>query len=206
MRKVLKIFLSLLLILLVSCSKDEKDKASNNKGKNEETVDVDKGLMNVEITLPASTFEGQDIDEVIAEAKKDGVKEVIQNEDGSLTYKMSKAKHNEMMKKMGASITESVEEMKNSEDYPSIKDVTNNKSFTEFTVEVDREAYENSMDGFGLLGLAISGMMYQQYNGIDPNENKVKIVLKDHATQEVIDEVIYPDAFNEEEEEAETAS
>ena len=41
---------------------------------NEEGINVDKGLLNVEITLPASFFEGEDIDTVITNAKKDGVR------------------------------------------------------------------------------------------------------------------------------------
>jgi hypothetical protein len=200
MRNVMNIFLSLMLVILVSCANAEKDKnVTNEEQKEEKTVDVDKGLMNVEITLPASMFEGQDIDTVIADAKKGGVKEVTKNEDGSLTYKMSKAKHNEMMKELETSIVDSVEEMKTSGDYPSIKEITYNKSFTEFTVEVDKNAYENSMDGFATLGLGISGMMYQQYKGVDPNNNKVKIVVKDQATQEVIGDAVYPDDFDDEE-------
>lgn len=62
------------------------------------SIEVDKGILNVEITLPASMFEGQDIDETIEEAKKDGIKEAVKHDDGSVTYKMSRSKHNEMMK------------------------------------------------------------------------------------------------------------
>lgn len=43
----------------------------------EVSVEVDKGLFNVEGTLPASLFEGEDIDSAIKEAKAEGVKEVI---------------------------------------------------------------------------------------------------------------------------------
>lgn len=144
-------------------------------------------------------FEGEDIDTVIADAKKEGIKEVTKNEDGSLTYKMSKAKHKEMMEELRKGILETVEETKNSEDYVSIKDVTYNDSFTEFTLLVNKSDYENSMDGFAAFGLGLSGMYYQLYNGVDPDKYKVTISLKDEATNEVFDEIVYPDDLEEEE-------
>lgn len=110
---------------------------------------------------------------------------------------MSKSEHNEMMSEMGTSITDSIEELKSSEDYVSIKDVTHNKSFTEFTLLVDKASYENSMDAFAVFGLGLQGSMYQIFNGSKPDDYKVTISVEDEATEEVFDEVIYPDALEE---------
>lgn len=181
-----------------STSNAEKESTENKEDKKQEKgVSVDKGLINVEITLPASMFKGDDIDSVIANAKKDGVKEVTKNEDGSLTYKMSKSVHREMMKELEKSIQESIEEMKTSGDYASIKDITHNKSFSEFTLLVDKAAYESSMDGFAAVGLGMSGMIYQIYNGSDKDITKVTLFIKDEATQDTFDEMIYPDDLEE---------
>jgi hypothetical protein len=68
-------------------------------------------------------FKGEDIDTVIADAKKEGIKEVRKNEDGPLTYEMSKAKHKEMMKELQTGILETIEVTKNSEDSVSIKEM-----------------------------------------------------------------------------------
>ncbi|MED4531796.1 hypothetical protein [Metabacillus fastidiosus] len=204
MKKMAFILFALLLTILSACSNNASEDEKSDK-KAEETVDVKKGLLNVEITLPASMFEGQDIDTVIADAKKEGVTEVTKNEDGSLTYKMTKAKHKEMMQELEKSILETIEETKNSKDYVSIKDITHNDSFSEFTLIVDKAKYENSMDGFAALGLGMSGMMYQIYNGSDP-DTKVKIFIKDEATQEVFDETVYPDDLEQEETEENTHS
>ena len=38
-----------------------------------------------------------------------------------------------------------------------------NKSFSKFTLIVDKEAFENSFDGFAALGLAMTGMYYQAF-------------------------------------------
>lgn len=197
--KKLIVFMSLMIVLLSACSDGEKtagkkEAGTEKKTEESEAVEVDKGLLNVEVTLPASMFEGEDADSSIAEAEKEGIK-VTKNDDGSVTYKMSKAKHKEMMKEMETELQKTIADTKNGEDYPSVKEVTNNKDFSEFTLEVDREAYENSFDGFAVFGLGLSGMFYQLFNGVDPEDYEVKILVKDTATGEVFNEVIYPDAM-----------
>ncbi|MFF2755091.1 hypothetical protein ACFVR1_15230 [Psychrobacillus sp. NPDC058041] len=210
MKKVLVLILIMLMgSVLVACGKEdtksiqesdsvqadtEKEEKSETKS---EKIEVDKGLLNVEIKLPASMFEGQDIESVISEAKKDGVDEVTKNDDGSLTYKMSKAKHKEMLKEMQDSILEGIEETKNSDDFVSIKDVTYNKDFSEFVLLVDKEKFQNSFDGIAGFGLGISGMYFQLFNGVNPDNYKVTIIIKDETSGEVLDTVVYPDALNE---------
>ena len=114
---VLSIFM---LVFLVACSSDGE---KNSKEETGEKVAVDKGILNVEVTLPASFFEGEDIDEAIASAKEDGVTDVIKNSDGSLTYKMPKSKHKEMMAEMSGNLISYVEELKTDEELLSIQDV-----------------------------------------------------------------------------------
>jgi hypothetical protein len=186
----------LLMTFLASCSSSGENNVSNGENSKEQKVDVDKGLLSVVITLPASMFEDKDANTVIADAKKEGI-EVTKNEDDSFTYKMSKAKHKEMMAEIEKSINETIDETVNSEDFVSIKDITHNNSFTEFTLVVDKGSYENSMDSFAALGLGMSGMMYQLYNGVDSDEYIVTISLKDQTSQEVFDEIIYPDDMKE---------
>ncbi|MGO4369850.1 hypothetical protein AB4Z21_03445 [Paenibacillus sp. MCAF20] len=97
-----------LAVVITGCSSDKTEDASpestkqanatntaagvqkeetDNEQEEEKGIEVDKNLLNVTVTLPASLFEGQNIDEVIASAKEDGVKEATKNEDGSVTYK-----------------------------------------------------------------------------------------------------------------------
>ena len=203
MKTKLLAFLLLTLLTLAACSsKDEpSEKADNSKqddNKTEETgesVGVDKGLLNVEVTVPATFLEGEDIDTVVAQAKEDGIKDVKKNDDGSVTYKMTKAQHKEMMQEMKASVTEYVDELINDEDFASIKDVEYNKDFSKFTVKVDKEAFENSFDGFAAMGLAMSGMFYQLYDGVDAEKLNVTIDTVDQSTGEVFGTVNYPEAL-----------
>ncbi|PFG03344.1 membrane lipoprotein lipid attachment site-containing protein [Bacillus sp. es.034] len=200
MKKVIMFLLA--LTLLSACSSEDTNQKESNKdsGKKEESVEVDKKLFNVEITLPASMFEDKNLETIQADAKENGIKEVTKNEDGSITYKMSKSVHKELMKDIATSIEESVEEMKTSEDYVSIKDITHNDSFSIFTVVVDQAAYENSMDGFATLTLGMSGMMYQLYDGVSEDDYSVKIKMEDKTSGKTFDEVVYPDALEETEE------
>lgn len=205
MKKILILPLTLLFsILLVACGQDkesESGKKSDNADRAEETKNgsfkVDKGLLNVEITIPASLFEGQEIDSAITEAKKEGIKEVIKNDDGSVTYKMSKSVHKEMMKKMEKDILETIEEIKTSKDFASIKDVSYNKSFTEFTLTVNKEQFENSFDAMASMGLALPGMYYQLFSGVDSEKFKVTVIFKDESNGEIINTIVYPDDLNE---------
>lgn len=200
MKKLILLFGSLLV--LTACNSDDSKQSSNDttdENVNEESVEVDKGLLNVEVTLPASFFDGQEIDEVIEEAKADGVKEVIQNDDGSLTYKMSKKEHKKILSEMADGIDENIEEIKMGEDFASIQDVKNNKSYSEFTLVVDREQFENSFDGFAAFGLGLTGMFYQVFDGKDADKVNVTISLEDANSGEVFNTVVYPDDLNEEE-------
>ena len=67
-----------MITILAACSTNKlKDTASNNEKTsgqnqeetNEEGVNVDKGLFHVEVTIPASFFEGEDLDAIIADAE-----------------------------------------------------------------------------------------------------------------------------------------
>ena len=142
-------------------------------------------------------MEGEDIDNVVAEAKEDGIKDVTKNEDGSVTYKMSKAQHKEMMKEMKTNVTTYVDELINDEDFASIQDIKHNGSFSEFTVVVDKAAFENSFDGFAALGLAMSGMYYQAFDGTDGDKLNVTVHTKDASTGEIFGTAVYPDVLDE---------
>lgn len=172
------------IFLLTACN--DKEEKSNN-------IEVDKNLTNVEITIPAQLVEDQNIEEIKEEAKENGVKEVIQNDDGSITYKMSKKAHKKMMKEIEDDLIDTLDDLKNDDDYPSIKDVQYNNSFDEFTLVVDKNAYKNSFDGFAAIAIGIASMYYQLFNGIDIEKSKVTISIEDEATGDVIDTVHYPE-------------
>lgn len=190
--KILKSIICILcLFVLAACS----DKTDDNK-----EIGAEKGLTNVEITIPAEFYEGEDINQAISDIEAEG-REVTANEDGSLTIVLSKAEHKEMMEEMYTSVATSLDEMKTSSDFMSIKDVTYNDSFSEVTLIVDRETFENSFDRFATLAIGISGMMYQAYDGVDVADYHVAISIQDADTEEVFETIAYPDVLQEKTEE-----
>lgn len=198
------------VFVLSACSSSNEDEvadtettmnensATDSKSKEkDEAVEVDKGLFNVEVTLPPSFFEGEDIDQAIAEAEADGIKEATKNADGSVTYKMSKGKHKEMMEEIEVGLKEYIEELKTSEEYPSIKEVTANTKYSEYTLVVNKEGYESGFEGFATLGLGMMGMYYQIFDGTDSDAAKVEMHIQDETTDEIFDTIIFPDDMGE---------
>ncbi|NBD25671.1 hypothetical protein [Paenibacillus glycinis] len=163
----------------------------------EQQIEVDKGLLNAEVTLPASFFEGEDqtSESIIADAKSKGVKDVTKNADGSYTYKMSKSVYNDMLKDAEKSVLDYAATLTDGQTFKSIRSVDHNKSLSEFTLTVDKAAFEGGFDGFAGLSLGMSAMMYQAFNGTAPDKYKVTINYKDAGTKEVFDTVVYPDAL-----------
>ncbi|CAG9620353.1 hypothetical protein [Sutcliffiella rhizosphaerae] len=188
------------MLVLAGCSSNsEKEVTAEEKeakDNTEESASVDEGLLDVEVTIPSEMLEEADLDAVVAEVEAEGI-EVTKNEDGSLTYKMSKSQHQEMMTEMEQAIKESIEEIKTSGDYVSIKDIKHSNSYNEFTIVVDKAAFEDSMDGFVTIGLGTLGMAYQTYDGVAPDKNKVQLYYEDEETNEVFDEFLFPDGFAE---------
>lgn len=208
MRKPLGLLLCVLLsIQMTACAGNpdpastpsskpiQSDSASSLSSVAENGIDVDKGLLDVTITFPASMFEGSDFDDIKKQANEQGIKNVTQNSDGSITYKMSKADHKRLMKETKETTVKALNEYKESKDYESITDVTYNDDFSEIHFSAEKEKYENSMDAFVALGAGLQGMFYQVLDGKKQDEISVKVDFIDAKTGEVIDSAIYPDAF-----------
>ncbi|MFS0750574.1 hypothetical protein [Oceanobacillus sp. 1P07AA] len=197
MKKVLfLVLLSFLMISLAACGSDstQQEEASaeteNEESKKEdESVEVDKNLLSVEVNIPASMIESSE--ETIANAEEEGL-EVTENEDGSLTYKMSKSKHKEIMDEIKTQLNQTTEEITSSGDYPSVQNVTANDDFSEFTMVVDQEKYENSMDGFAAITLGFSGMFYQLYDGVSEDDYNI-IIYVENENGEVFNTINYPE-------------
>lgn len=180
-------------LLLTACGRENKTEENYI-----DFLNVNKGMVNVDVTLPASFFIATTEEEIIAEAKENGVTETVVNEDGSVTYTMSKSKHKEMMKEMGDSVLSTIDEIVNSEDYTSIKDISYNKDFTEFDVKVNRQQYEEGFDSFAIFGLVIVSTYYSAFDGNSGGDLRILFNMIDETTGEVYDTAIYPNDWESE--------
>ncbi|MFB6367300.1 hypothetical protein ACFCP7_25280 [Paenibacillus elgii] len=168
-----------------------QEKNAENKEAEKKSIEVQENLLSVEITIPASLV-GKNIDNAVENAKKKGVSDIKKNDDGSLTYKMSKRKHKEMLDEMKAEIVKQVDEVKDGTKFKSVKNVEYNNDLTEFTITVDEKAFSKSMDGMAGMGLGLTSRFYQIMSGVKPGEDKTVIQYKDSDTGKVIKTVTYP--------------
>lgn len=199
-KKLTSLILAVLLILsFAGCSQPDADPTTgNDNGSTTEStaakIETDEKLLSVDITLPASMFEGEDMSTFDADAYADeqGFTSAKVNEDGSVTITLTKAKHKELLDEMANSLDTNFNELVEGENTPYIKEISHNDDFTAVTMKVDKAAYENAFD---LTPLAI-GMSVAMYQAFIETEYRVEISIVDAATGETINSITYPDAFN----------
>lgn len=158
-------------------------------------VSVEENLLTVDITLPASYFDKQDMSafDAVAYAKENGYEKAVLNSDGSLTITMSKSKHSEILTSMESNLEESFNNFVGSEDTPYIKAITHTKDFRAVTIDVEKEAYESVFFEMTPFTIGISVGFYQMFL---EDGYKVEIIVKDEASGDVLLDTIYPDALN----------
>lgn len=203
MKKVLGLVLSLAMLLsLCGCgnnaAKDESNTApveGTGADKTEEPhgdfgaigdVDVDAGLFNVTITVPSDFVEEgttqEQLDEIV---KENGYKSAILNDDGSVSYVMTKSQHKEMMEGIKDSIDESLAELASSEEYANIVSIEANDDYTKYKVTLASDEVD-LMSGIAVMGLYIFSGMYHVFNGTDLGNINIQYI--NEATGEVMEE------------------
>ena len=106
---------------------DEAEQALSDIG----SIDVDKGLFDVTITFPAdfaTDITQEEIDQQVADGK---VHSGQINEDGSVTYVMSKDQHKAIVDGISESIQSTLDGMVGTEDYPNFTAIDHNEGITQ---------------------------------------------------------------------------
>lgn len=196
MKKILALmFVFTFFVNLTACSSSKSQTESESKPDSETSeessagVEVDKDLLTVDITLPASLAGAVDDDfDPDTYAEENNFQKAVINDDGSITVTMTKTTHEALMKNTYDEYVEMVEDMIESEDTPYIKDIDYADDLSSFKVSVNRAEYENSYD-FTALSLGLMGSMYQTFAG---EEMHVEISILDADTGEIISESVYP--------------
>ena len=189
MKTIVKKTVSLLLIMsmsiiLISCGSTTEAPEGTTQETN--ALKAEENLLSVELTIPASLI-GDDAATLDKEAKAAGVNEITQNEDGSVTMKISKAAHQKMLDEYKGGIDESLAEMLNDkETYPSFTEITYNEDLTEFTVKVDPATY-GGLEALSAIGLYIAGNIYQALNAVPEDQIKTIVNFVNKDTGEVIE-------------------
>ena len=129
-------------------------------------VQVENGILTVSITLPADLAQGMTQEQLDA-SKGTTYLDAVLNDDGSVTYKMTKAQHRVLLEQLTASFDQSIQEMIDDNETYSISAVTHNDDYTIFDVSLDGTEL-----GFGdtisSLLFYMCGGMYGVFNGHRP--------------------------------------
>lgn len=168
---------TLLCGVAAGCTKNEKENNSPEATSVINQIQLEKQLFDVTLTLPADYVEEGTTQEQLEEEIKSnsGIKSVKLNEDGSVTYKMTKKAHQEMMQSMADSIDEAMKKMVGSEDYPNFVNVKANEDYTVFTVSVNSNELSLN-EGFSVIAFYFYGGMYGAYDGETPKNIHVDFV------------------------------
>ena len=141
-------------------------------------VEVDEGLFEVELLIPADFVGEKTQEELDAIAAESGYKSITLNEDGSATYVMTKKQHKEMMDEMSVSLNESLTELIGSENYPNFTDIKANDDFTEFTITTKSVELDLN-ESFSVLAFYMYGGMYNAFNGTTVDNIHVEFINAD---------------------------
>lgn len=203
MKRFFGIFLILCIIFsLSSCSErnspdqpneieteSKEDEIPENEPEETETtegIEVDRDLFDVTITLPPDFAEEGATQAYYDEAaNENGWKSATLNEDGSVTYVMTRGQHKELMVEITESIETSLSEMVGSEEFPNIVSISANDDYTEFSVVTKSEALDIS-ESFTVLGFYMYGGLYHAFNGT--NVDNIHVEFINEATGQIIEE------------------
>ncbi|MBQ6364671.1 MAG: hypothetical protein IJH81_05815 [Lachnospiraceae bacterium] len=146
-------------------------------------ISVDKQLLNVTLTIPKEYVGETTQEELDLTVKEKGYKSATLNEDGSVTYVITKAQHKELMEDVKNTINQALSEMAGSENCPNVTSVTANEDYTSFTITT-KNAEPDVNESFAALAMYMYGGMYAIFNGEDAENIHVDFVNAD--TGEVI--------------------
>lgn len=155
-------------------------------------IEINKGLLNVEILLPAdfvSFFSGGGSPEsALTEISDEGFDDAVVNSDGSILLKMSRLRYERLMDEQRSSLEQYLEEITGPES--GITQAEANRDFTEFTITVDRaNASQETLDNLAWLSFALTLFtgIYQIFDGNSPDETQLRVEYVDAASGEVFD-------------------
>jgi len=162
--------------------------AESDAGDDSEGIQVDEGLLTVDITFPASLYALNDEEltqeAVDAAAAEEGYLSGTLNSDGSATFTMTKLKQQELLDEMKRDFDTTIRET--IADYPNVKSITRNDDFSEITIEVTEQ---DLATGFLAFGFSFTAYFYQVLDG---KEFATDIVFVDASTGEELSRTSYP--------------
>lgn len=133
-------------------------------------VEVENGVLTVSITLPAGMVGKEVTQEGLNEMVGEKYVAVKLNEDGSITYKMTKAQHEQMLTGIKEKAEDAFEKMIESDTY-NILAISHNDSYSVFEVTLGSDTL-GLADSFSVISFNLFGGVYSIFSG-----NKAESIL-----------------------------
>lgn len=141
-------------------------------------VDVDKNLFDVTITIPKDFIGDTTQEELDKSVAEKGYQSAILNDDGNVTYVMTKAQHKELVDTVAKQIDNATAEMIGSEQYPNITGIQANSDYTKFTVTT-KSSELSLAESFSVMAFYTFGGMYGVFSGEKADNIQVEFVNAD---------------------------
>ncbi|ODU54416.1 MAG: hypothetical protein ABT01_08620 [Clostridium sp. SCN 57-10] len=127
-------------------------------------IEVDSGVFDVSITIPADFVGETTQEELTAKAKDSDIHSITLNADGSATYTMSKKQHKQLLDQISDSINENLKTMVGSEGYETVTDIKAEQGFTKFVVTTTSKEL-GIVESTSVLGFYMLSGMYAAFSG-----------------------------------------
>lgn len=148
-------------------------------------VETENGILTVSINVPADLI-GETTQEELDASEGELYKSAVLNEDGSVTYKMTKKQHRTMLQRIAEAVDESSQEMIDDEENYTIASVTHNDDLTEFNVTLDGTEIGFG-DYFATYSFFMNGLLYGKFSGHTPEHLVVNFYDPDGNLIEAVD-------------------
>lgn len=150
----------------------------------------------VTLTIPSVYFEEDELTEIVGDASSDNYESLTMNDDGSVTLVMTEKQHQAILAAVKESLISSAADAFPDDDCPSVKSMAFSDDFTEATLSVNYESYENSFDSLCEYTAIISCAIYQIFSGIDADNVSVTISVVDEESGEIKRSACYPEDYD----------
>lgn len=183
--KISKKLITLLTVSLLMTGCSEANKKNSNDPKS--SVEVNKKIINKEVTLSKDFLEMAEIDDPQASIDELINEKIIKsgkvNNDGSVTYVMTPSQHKAYMKSLKESFEEGNKDLINDSEN-SILDIKPSDDFSKFDIYVDPNSY-SSLDSLMAIAFYIQGGYYRMFNG--DKDTNVIVNFINNDTKEIIE-------------------
>ena len=146
-------------------SEDEQMQADMDELSAIGEVSVENGLLTVSLTVPADLV-GEVTQESLDQGAGDTYISARLNEDGSVTYKMTKSQHAKMLDAMVESMDNSIQELVDSDDY-TFTSIKHNDDFTQFDITLSATEI-GFAEAFSTIAFYMYGGIYGIFSGHKP--------------------------------------